>query len=67
MSMKSKTISQKISELDELIAWFDSDDFSLEQAIDRYKKANELADDITSELATLKNDVRLLGQKFDEQ
>ena len=66
MSEKSKTVNEKIAELDEMIAWFDSDEFSIEEALEKYKAASELAKEITKDLETFKNEVTVLKQKFDE-
>ena len=67
MSVKNKTIQEKMDELSGLIAWFDSDEFSLEEAIDRFKIAEALAAEIEKELATFKNDITVLKQKFDSE
>lgn len=67
MSTKSKTITEKISELDQMLEWFDSDDFVLEQATEQYKKAEALAAEISTDLTTMKNDVRVLEDAFDRE
>jgi len=67
MSEKNKTIQQKIEELTQMIDWFDSDDFALEEAIDRFKKAEVLAGTIETDLSSLKNDITVLKQKFDSE
>lgn len=67
MSARNKTIQQRLSELSEMVAWFDSDDFALEEAIDRFKKAEKLADEIEHELGSLKNEIVVLKQKFDTE
>lgn len=60
-------ISEQISELDELISWFDGDDFTLDAAFDHYKKAEELAAAIDTRLKDMKNEVTVLKQRFDEE
>ena len=65
MSNQTKTISQKMTELSELVAWFESDEFELETALDRYKAAETLANEIEQDLSSLKNEVTVLKQKFD--
>ena len=45
-SKNEKTINQKIEELRQMVAWFESDDFDIEQAIERYQAAEKLASDI---------------------
>ena len=68
MSSKNNqpTISQKISQLEQLVAWFDSEDFVLEKALEQYKSAEKLADEITEELNSLQNEVTVLKKRFDE-
>ena len=63
---KNKTIAQKIEDFEKLVAWFDTDDFSLEQALDKFKEAEKLASEIENELAKIKNDVKILKTKFSE-
>ena len=67
MSKKSKTIQDKMIELDQLTAWFDSEDFVLEEAIDKFKQAELLATDIEKDLLNLKNDIRIIKKKFDSE
>lgn len=67
MSENKKTIQAKISELDELVAWFDSDDFTLETALDKFKAAEKLAEDIEKDLNSLKNDIQVVKQRFDSE
>lgn len=67
MSGKSKTISHKITELDEIIAWFDSEEFSIEQAVGKYKQAAALAEEIKTELNEFKNEINVLKQRFDKE
>jgi exonuclease VII small subunit len=61
------TIQQKIVELDGLVAWFDSDDFVLETALEKFKTAEALAEEIEKDLAALKNDIQVVNQKFDSE
>ena len=67
MSKENKTIQDKITELSQLVAWFDSDDFKLETAIDTFKDAETLATTIEKDLKALKNDIQLIKQKFDSE
>jgi exodeoxyribonuclease VII small subunit len=67
MSVKSKSIQEKMNELDTLVAWFDSDEFSLEEAIAKFKQAEALASDIEKDLGSLKNEVNVLKQRFDTE
>ncbi|HEX6416534.1 MAG TPA: hypothetical protein VFZ62_03340 [Candidatus Saccharimonadales bacterium] len=67
MSTKSnQTIQQKTEALNDLVAWFDSDEFELEKALEKFKEAETLATEIERDLLELKNEVTVLKQKFDE-
>ncbi len=66
MSQQNKTIAQKRAELSELLAWFESDEFTVEEAVDRFKTAEKLAADIEKELTEAKNTITVLKQRFDE-
>jgi exodeoxyribonuclease VII small subunit len=67
MSKLNKTIQEKTAELSELVAWFDSDDFTLETALDKFKEAEALAESIEKDLTALKNDIQIVKQKFDSE
>lgn len=68
MSVKSKqTIAEMTTELTKLVAWFDSDDFVLEQALDKFKEAEALATKIEQDLLALKNDIEVVKVKFSEK
>lgn len=65
MSEKNSTsIAEKTAKLNELLAWFDGDDFSLEQALDKFAEAEKLAEDIEKDLLKLKNDIEIVKVKF---
>ena len=59
--MSSKTprseIAEKTKRLNELMAWFDGSDFSLEEAVDKYAEATKLAGEIEKSLNSLKNKI----------
>lgn len=68
MSEKNNdTIAKKLVKLSALVAWFESDDFVLEEAVERFKEAQKLSDDIEHDLAKLKNEIVVLKKKFDEE
>lgn len=67
MSQANKpSINDKRRQLDELLAWFDSDDFVIEQAVDKYQQASDLADEIIAELEQYRNKIEVLAQRFDD-
>lgn len=65
--MKNKTVQEKMADLDELVAWFDSDEFVLEQAIDKFKQAEKLANELRDELEKMKNDIQVVSRKFNQE
>ena len=65
MSKNDKTIQEKMNQLSELVAWFESDEFELEAAIEKYKTAETLAGEIEKDLSELKNEITVLKTKFD--
>lgn len=67
MSEKNKTIQEKITELSDLVQWFQGPDFSLEESVEKFKKAEELAEVIESELMSLKNDIEIVKKRFDSK
>lgn len=56
-----ETISQKLARLDQAVAWFHSDDFSLDQALTKYQAASDLARAIEHDLDELKNQVSVIA------
>ncbi|MBI3494930.1 exodeoxyribonuclease VII small subunit [Candidatus Saccharibacteria bacterium] len=62
---KSSTIKEKLSQLDELVAWFEQDDIDIEQSLKKFEQAEKLADEIGDELKTAKNKIEVIKKKFD--
>jgi exodeoxyribonuclease VII small subunit len=60
------SIQDKITTLDQLVEWFDSDEFNLEMALEKFKEAELLANGIEKDLLALKNEIVLVKQKFDQ-
>lgn len=66
MSVKNKTIEEKMKELRDMAAWFESDDFSLTHASEKFKLAATLAKEIEHDLSEMENDVVVLKKSFEE-
>jgi Exonuclease VII small subunit. len=66
MSKKDSGLNAKITDLKFMIDWFYSDDFSLEEVTDRYKRTLELAKTVEKDLEDLKNEITILSEKFSE-
>lgn len=58
------SLNQKIEKLDAEVEWFYSDDFKLEEAVNRYKQATKLAKEIEKDLNELKNEIEVLAEDF---
>ncbi|MCL2094975.1 hypothetical protein FWH13_02545 [Candidatus Saccharibacteria bacterium] len=58
-----QNIATRIKELDQLVEWFYSPDFTLEEAVPHYKKARQLAASIEKDLLSLKNEIAILADK----
>lgn len=67
MSKENKTINKKTEKLSELVAWFDSEELTVEEALDKFKQAEALASEIEDDLNNLKNEVNIIKQKFDSE
>lgn len=57
MSKNKQTIEEKIADLEAMVAWFDSEEFELEKAIEQYEAAQKTATEITKQLEELKNTI----------
>lgn len=66
MTKNNSTVQDKITELKQLVDWFDGDDFSLETSIDQFKKAEQLAKEIETDLKSLQNEIAVVKKSFDE-
>lgn len=67
MSKNDKTIQEQINELSVLVSWFDSEDFELEKALEKFEEAKKLAASIEARLETLQNDITIVKKDFDRE
>lgn len=65
MSEKNKTIQEKMKELSELVDWFHGEEFNLEESIEKFREAEGMAAEIESDLMSLKNDIQVIKERFD--
>lgn len=66
MSVKNnETINEKMIRLREITGWFSSDEFTIEDATERFAEAEKLAHEIEHDLESAKNEITVLKQKFD--
>lgn len=54
------SLTEKLAQLDVDVEWFYGDDFSLDQALTKYQAAVDLATEVKTDLAELKNQVEVL-------
>mgnify|MGYP002754192720 FL=1 len=59
-----KTIEQMMAELNERIAWFQGEEFNLDEAKQRFTEARQLAKDITAALDDMQHDITVLSEDF---
>lgn len=67
MSGKNKTVQEKITDLNELVSWFQGESFTLESAVEKFQVAEKLAEEIEHDLKQLKNDITVVKQRFDRE
>lgn len=67
MLLKNKSIQEKTIELNKIVDWFDSEEFTLELALDKFKQAETIASDIEKDLLSLKNEIQIVKQRFDTE
>ncbi|HEU5121741.1 MAG TPA: hypothetical protein VFT59_02755 [Candidatus Saccharimonadales bacterium] len=58
------TIAEKTAKLNEMVAWFDGDDFELEQAVNKFSEVEKLAEEIERDLMELKNTIEVVKTRF---
>lgn len=59
------SLNELTEQFETLVAWFEQDEFDLEQALDKYKQAHELAGKIKQQLDEIENKITVLQQSFD--
>lgn len=63
--MSAKSLKTRLSELDEMVAWFEQDDVDIDEAIKKFDEVTALAESIKKDLAELDNKITVLKNKFD--
>lgn len=61
------TIEQMMAELNERIAWFQGDDFNLDEAKQKFIEARELSKKITATLEDMRHDIEVLSDDFNAE
>lgn len=61
----AKTYEQMSRELVELMAWFESEQVNLDEAVNKYQQAMSLLGEMEAYLKTAENKVRKIAAKFE--
>jgi exonuclease VII small subunit len=64
---EQKSVQDKLTDLSELVGWFQGASFKLEDALDKFKQAESLAEAIEKDLTKLKNDIKVVKKRFDSE
>lgn len=64
MTKDNHTFKQKMAQLEELLAWFESDQVTLEAAVEKYEQALALSKELEEELKLAKNKIEIINKKF---
>lgn len=66
MSVKNETtLKQQLAQLDALIAWFDQEDFDLDEALQKFDQGVKLTAAIKARLNIFENKITILKHGFD--
>lgn len=67
MSKQSETpLRDLLAELDELVSWFDQDDFDIEEGFIKFQIGMELVKTINNRLSSLNHKITVLKERFDQ-
>ena len=58
----NRSLREQMEQLEEILAWFDSDEFGLEAAVERYQQAARVAEQIDQRLTEIKNKVTIITE-----
>ena len=58
----NRSLREQMEQLEEILAWFDSDEFELEAAVERYQQAARVAERIDQRLREITNKVTIITE-----
>lgn len=64
--MSKQNIREKLDELSIIVASFDRDDLSVEDALEQFEKGSKLSEEIEAQLSELKTKITVLKERFDQ-
>jgi len=65
--MSQKNLREKLDELQRIVADFDRDDLSIEQALEQFEKGSKLSEEIETQLGELKTKITVLKERLDKE
>jgi exodeoxyribonuclease VII small subunit len=66
-NITNQTIAEKIEALESILAWFESEEITVEEAMEKYEQALGLANVLEQDLANAKNQVEVIKKKFSKR
>ena len=60
----NKTVAQNLEKLEELLAWFESEEITVEESLVKYEEALRLSKELEDQLKNAKNKVEVIKKKF---
>jgi len=63
-TIKNEMIATKLEKLEALLAWFESDEVTVEDALKKYEEALVLSQELEVQLLDAKNQVEVIKKKF---
>lgn len=64
--MPQKNIREQLDELQKVVASFEKEDMSVEDALKQFEKGSALSEDIEKQLHELKTKITVLKERFDQ-
>lgn len=61
---EKRSIGEKIEALEQAAAWFQGEEFNLDEAEEKYKQLAKLAKEVDQDLAELKNKIEVVEASF---
>ena len=64
MSNDTYTIQEMMDQLEQLLAWFESDDVTVEMAVEKYEAATQLSVVLEDRLKNAQNQIEVIKKKY---
>lgn len=64
MSTNKKSVEAKIEELEQLLVWFESNEVTVDSALEKYERAGQITSELEDELKKAKNQVEVIKEKY---